>query len=353
MRRSILVALLVGAAFVPSTAAQSCVAASDWATDPVGDAAVSIGGEAASGSLDILAIRIGESGDSCGTLDIAVVADQSALEQLGGDAAEEAGLLGTGSLAARVIVDLEEDALASEDHRLEFVYLVDVELVNLLLGGEGEIQHAWVEHYVDDDLVASTEMGAVTNLTSSWSAGTITASIPKAAFAVNGWSGVDAHTQEDSELTGVLAALSISGGGDTASDGTAYTKGLGLSSQLADIDGDGLNDPWERDHFGNLSALAGDDPDGDGYSNAAEMAAGTDPNDASSKPATAPPPAPTPTATPNQPPAGGGDGQDGSGDGGTPSQEDDEVGKKTPAPAVLVTVLGLLGMTVLSRRRSL
>ena len=44
-----------------------------------------------------------------------------------------------------------------------------------------------------------------------------------------------------------------------------------------DADGDGLPDAWEREHFGDLSARPGDDPDGDGRTNAEEYANGTDP----------------------------------------------------------------------------
>lgn len=45
----------------------------------------------------------------------------------------------------------------------------------------------------------------------------------------------------------------------------------------ADTDADGLPDDWERWSFGDLSATAAGDPDGDGASNLAEWAAGTDP----------------------------------------------------------------------------
>jgi len=50
----------------------------------------------------------------------------------------------------------------------------------------------------------------------------------------------------------------------------------------ADTDGDGLPDDWERLQFGDLSATASGDPDGDGASNSAEFTAGTDPRSASS-----------------------------------------------------------------------
>ena len=45
-----------------------------------------------------------------------------------------------------------------------------------------------------------------------------------------------------------------------------------------DSDGDGLDDSWEQLHFGNLDATPNGDPDGDGLTNAAEQALGTNPN---------------------------------------------------------------------------
>ncbi len=62
--------------------------------------------------------------------------------------------------------------------------------------------------------------------------------------------------------------------------GPAPAGGAGGDAPVADSDSDGLNDTWEQEHFGNLSANATDDPDGDGCDNACEFAAGTDPNNA-------------------------------------------------------------------------
>ena len=46
---------------------------------------------------------------------------------------------------------------------------------------------------------------------------------------------------------------------------------------IEDADADGLDDAWERRHFGGLAALATEDPDGDGASNLRESLMGTDP----------------------------------------------------------------------------
>ena len=45
-----------------------------------------------------------------------------------------------------------------------------------------------------------------------------------------------------------------------------------------DVDGDGLDDDWEQDHFGDLTESSGDDPDQDGLTNLEEFLADTDPN---------------------------------------------------------------------------
>ena len=46
---------------------------------------------------------------------------------------------------------------------------------------------------------------------------------------------------------------------------------------IKDADRDGLDDDWEQQHFGNLSAGPRDDPDGDGYSNMQEQILGLNP----------------------------------------------------------------------------
>ena len=48
-----------------------------------------------------------------------------------------------------------------------------------------------------------------------------------------------------------------------------------------DSDADGLPDAWEIQNFGDLSAIAGGNPDNDGMSNLEEYIAGTNPNDSS------------------------------------------------------------------------
>lgn len=51
-------------------------------------------------------------------------------------------------------------------------------------------------------------------------------------------------------------------------------------SNGTDSDGDGLDDQWEMDNFGDLDEDGSGDPDGDGLTNEGEETAGTDPNDA-------------------------------------------------------------------------
>lgn len=59
----------------------------------------------------------------------------------------------------------------------------------------------------------------------------------------------------------------------------------GFSAATADTDGDGLPDRWEQDHgFSPLANEAATDPDHDGFSNAQEFWAATDPHNAGSYP---------------------------------------------------------------------
>jgi 3-phytase len=53
-----------------------------------------------------------------------------------------------------------------------------------------------------------------------------------------------------------------------------------------DSDGDGLPDSWEERYFGDLDENGAGDPDGDGFTNLEEYAAGSDPTDAASRPGT-------------------------------------------------------------------
>jgi alpha-tubulin suppressor-like RCC1 family protein len=62
-------------------------------------------------------------------------------------------------------------------------------------------------------------------------------------------------------------------------DGTTTTR---KTPVLVDSDADGMSDPWEFVHFGNLAAQSGADADGDGLTNGAEYGLGTDPNSSDS-----------------------------------------------------------------------
>jgi hypothetical protein len=60
--------------------------------------------------------------------------------------------------------------------------------------------------------------------------------------------------------------------------GTVDSAELILTGRpIRDSDGDGLDDLWEQQFFGNLDHGPREDPDGDGWNNAAEQMAGTNP----------------------------------------------------------------------------
>ena len=62
--------------------------------------------------------------------------------------------------------------------------------------------------------------------------------------------------------------------------GSVHLASLSIDGvPIQDSDHDGLDDPWELAHFGNLAQGPQDDPDEDGYSNAREQIMGTNPNE--------------------------------------------------------------------------
>jgi hypothetical protein len=92
----------------------------------------------------------------------------------------------------------------------------------------------------------------------------------------------DALTESGETVVLTLTA----GAGYLIGASTNATVTITDNDASADADGDGLPDAWEIQHFGNTTSQNGSgDPDGDGATNAQEFAAGTDPMDPNSKPA--------------------------------------------------------------------
>ncbi|GAA5484580.1 LamG-like jellyroll fold domain-containing protein [Haloferula sargassicola] len=103
----------------------------------------------------------------------------------------------------------------------------------------------------------------------------------------------------DADADGLADAWEARHFGDLEQDGTGdfdedgfsnaaeYSAGSypdSASSVPLDMDSDGLSDDWERRHFGEAGSMADADPDGDGFDNATEQAAGSDPNDPADAP---------------------------------------------------------------------
>ncbi|MBK1882525.1 hypothetical protein JIN85_08865 [Luteolibacter pohnpeiensis] len=101
----------------------------------------------------------------------------------------------------------------------------------------------------------------------------------------------DADSLPDAWEEQYFGSLEQDGSGDPDGDGfsnaaefSAETLPNDAGSVPGDADGDGLSDDWVLRHFANTTALPGDDPDNDGFDNTSEQAAGTDPNDPEDKP---------------------------------------------------------------------
>lgn len=85
-------------------------------------------------------------------------------------------------------------------------------------------------------------------------------------------------------IIGLNSTIDQGGNGGTLSPSIGQVINVFYYDAATDSDADGLPDEWEDEHFGNLDQLGSDDPDGDGFTNAEEYEAGSDPNDPASTP---------------------------------------------------------------------
>jgi hypothetical protein len=124
-------------------------------------------------------------------------------------------------------------------------------------------------------------------------------------FAITGTAGGYAFPVGSSGTVVVRATGGAFGASIVYKAVTLRGKNVKVDFKLSDLsivdsDADGLPDSWETSHFsGSLTQTAGDDPDGDGFTNIEELNAGSDPMDPLSTPVpVTPPPPPPPGGTP-------------------------------------------------------
>ncbi len=110
------------------------------------------------------------------------------------------------------------------------------------------------------------------------------------SLAAGQWSSWEATWRDvrivDSE-TGFAGLMNLTGSSLSLPDNRAALKGMLLKAgEVADEDGDGLRDDWERLYLGDDAEASGpnDDLDKDGYTNFEEYAFGSDPALATSVP---------------------------------------------------------------------
>ena len=95
------------------------------------------------------------------------------------------------------------------------------------------------------------------------------------ASAASGWTYYSTQNYYESSVGQWNVSITDERPGST---GAVRSVTLMLSgAAIFDTDSDGLDDDWERAHFGSLALNGKDDPDHDGYSNAREFILGSDP----------------------------------------------------------------------------
>ena len=170
--------------------------------------------------------------------------------------------------------------------------------VNILLSAAPGPNNQYVNSWTFHATVAGTEVtaGATTvagagpagpNPTGATSAvtvdgNTLILTVPRSAMAGPTLEGIFADSARDLFTVGETI-VSDTAPNDGAAAGIAYSFGgpggppSCPNCTADDTDGDGLNDTWEQEYFGNLTQNATGDPDGDGLTNGQEQALGTDP----------------------------------------------------------------------------
>jgi thermitase len=139
----------------------------------------------------------------------------------------------------------------------------------------------WQEQF---SLVQTSQHAAEANAVTWWNAGSAGETVTAPAL-------VDVGGTNFAFVNWLVDGARYPGPGDTAMNpatgiamSTSHQATAVYMPAATDSDGDSLPDWWEMFNFANLESTATNDPDGDGYSNEAELADRADPRDAASIP---------------------------------------------------------------------
>lgn len=153
-----------------------------------------------------------------------------------------------------------------------------------LTGNEGEATYLSEAGYVVDIYLSKDDGASWTQVAQGVSTTDPSASLemtnadqPAVRFVLHFPSERTARVVDVAFLIALDEASTAGGNGGVQNPAFRHSIDLYFYGAASDLDGDGLPDAWEYEHFGDLDESPNGDPDGDGYTNQEEFTAGTDP----------------------------------------------------------------------------